>query len=79
MDSVQPCRAHENLAYLFSCNCAGFDHGHEYAGHSMFVDPLGKVVAEAGEEEIILSADVEMSLVDSVRGQYSVLNDRVFK
>ena len=72
-------RAHENLAYLFSCNCTGFDHGHAYAGHSMFVDPLGNVVAEGGEQEVIISADVDMGLVDSVRGQFGFLNDRVFK
>jgi predicted amidohydrolase len=72
-------RAHENLAYLFSCNCAGLDHGHAYAGHSMFIDPLGKVVAEGGEEEVIVSADVDTSLVDSVREEFGFLNDRVFK
>jgi len=72
-------RAHENLAYLFSCNCAGFDGGHQYAGHSMFVDPFGTVIAEGGEEECFISAEVDMSLVDSVRKEFSALNDRVFK
>jgi predicted amidohydrolase len=72
-------RAHENLAFLFSCNCAGFDKGHQYAGHSMFVDPLGRTVAEGGEEESILSMEVDMALVDSVRREFSALNDRVFK
>jgi predicted amidohydrolase len=71
-------RAHENLAYLFSCNCAGFDHGHAYAGHSMFVDPWGSVVAEGGEEEAIVSAEVDMGLVGSAREQLSALHDRVF-
>lgn len=72
-------RAHENLAYLFSCNCAGFDQGHQYAGHSMFVDPLGKVLIEGGEEESIISMEVDMSLVDSVRREFSFLSDRAFK
>jgi predicted amidohydrolase len=72
-------RAHENLAFLFSCNCVGFDKGHQYAGHSMFVDPLGRTVAEGGEEESILSMEVDMALVDSVRREFSALNDRVFK
>ena len=72
-------RAHENLAYLFSCNCAGVDRGHPYPGHSMIVDPLGKVLAEGTEEECIVSMDVDMGLVDAVRKDFSALNDRVLK
>jgi len=72
-------RAHENLAYLFSCNCVGVDQGHPYGGHSMVVDPLGKVVADGGEEESLLSVEVDMNLVDSVRREFSALEDRVFK
>jgi predicted amidohydrolase len=45
----------------------------------MFVDPLGRTVAEGGEEESILSMEVDMALVDSVRREFSALNDRVFK
>jgi predicted amidohydrolase len=72
-------RAHENLAYLFSCNCVGVDQGHPYAGHSMVVDPLGRVVADGGEKESLLSVEVDMNLVDSVRREFSALEDRVFK
>jgi len=72
-------RAHENLAYLFSCNCVGVDQGHPYGGHSMVVDPLGKVVADGGEEESLLSVEVDMNLVESVRKEFSALDDRVFK
>ncbi len=72
-------RAHENLAYLFSCNCAGFNGGQQYAGHSMFVDPLGRVMVEGEEEECFISTEVDMSLVDSVRKEFSALYDRVFK
>jgi predicted amidohydrolase len=72
-------RAHENLAYLFSCNCAGVDRGFQYAGHSMFVDPLGKVLAEGGEGECIVSMDVDMGMVEKARREFSTLDDRVFK
>lgn len=71
-------RAHENLAYLFSCNCAGTNEGHQFAGHSMFVDPMGKVVFEAGEEEEIITGEVNMSMVQEVRSDFSALEDRVF-
>jgi predicted amidohydrolase len=72
-------RAHENLAYLFSCNCVGVDQGHPYAGHSMVVDPMGRVVADGGEKESLLSVEVDMNLVDAVRKEFSALEDRVFK
>lgn len=72
-------RAHENFAYLFSCNCAGTNAGTNYAGHSMIIDPLGKVIAEGGEEECFVSAEVDPGLVDTVRKDFSALNDRVFR
>ncbi len=71
-------RAHENLAFLFSCNCAGSNVGTPYAGHSMFVDPLGKVIAEGGEKEEFISAEVDSNLADSVRDDFPALEDRVF-
>jgi len=72
-------RAHENLAYPFSCNCAGFNRGLQFAGHSMFVDPLGVVIAEGGEAECTVSAEVNLDLVDSVRKDFTALDDRVFE
>ena len=71
-------RAHENLAFLFSCNCAGTNEGHQFAGHSMFVNPLGKVVSEAGEDEEIITGEVDIDMVRKVRNDFSALEDRVF-
>ena len=70
-------RAHENLAYLISCNCAGTNQGKEYAGHSMIVDPLGRVVAEGGAGEEIICAEIDSDQVNSIRDEYGFLNDRV--
>jgi predicted amidohydrolase len=72
-------RANENLAYLFSCNCAGSQGDHGYGGHSLFVDPLGKVIAEAGDDECILSADVDADLPARVRKSFPALADRVIR
>ncbi len=74
-------RAHENLAYLFSCNCASTSAsvGTRFAGHSMMVDPLGQVLVEAGEEEEIITAEIDPGMVDSVRSQFPALVDRVFR
>ncbi len=70
-------RAHENLAFLLSCNCSGINRGFKFAGHSMFVNPLGQVVAEAGESGQILTANLDCKLVNSTRNDFSALNDRV--
>lgn len=72
-------RAHENLAFLFSCNCAGNNEGTQYAGNSMLVDPLGKVLAEGGEGECFVSAEVDLALVDSVRKEFPAIADRVLR
>ncbi len=71
-------RAHENLAYLFSCNAAGTQAGQQYGGHSLFVDPLGRVIAEAGDGEEVLTAEVDPNRVDEVRREFPALADRVF-
>jgi predicted amidohydrolase len=70
-------RAHENLAFLISCNAAGSNDGKQYAGHSMIVDPLGQVVAEGGGQEELVSAEIDPGLVDTVRQDFSALDDRV--
>ncbi len=70
------CRAHENLAFLISCNCAGANQGQTYAGHSMIVDPLGQVLAEGGEEEECVSAEIDPDQVDAVRHEFPALKDR---
>ncbi|KPJ62229.1 MAG: acyltransferase [Planctomycetes bacterium DG_23] len=72
-------RALENLAFLFSCNCAGTNQSHQFAGHSMFVDPLGKVICEAGEKEEIVTKEVEITMVEQVRKDFSALEDRMLK
>lgn len=70
-------RAHENLAYLISCNCAGMNQGKKYAGHSMIVDPLGRIIVEGGDGEEIVCAEIDSDQVNSVRKEYGFLNDRV--
>ena len=71
-------RSHENLSYLFSCNCAGMCEGNAFAGHSMIVDPGGEVLAEGGERECYVSADIDLERVNVMRKEFPVLNDRVF-
>ena len=72
-------RAHENLAFLISCNCAGVNAGKRYAGHGMIVDSLGNVIAEGGEKEEVVTAEIDPGLVDSARQEFCFLDNRVFR
>jgi omega-amidase len=69
-------RAIENQMFVVSCNTVGESGGASFFGHSMIIDPWGEVLAEAGEEEAILSAEIDMALVEEVRGHIPVFADR---
>jgi predicted amidohydrolase len=69
-------RAIENQAWVVACNTAGTHHGVLMGGRSIVVDPRGTVVAEAGVDEEILYADVDVDLVREWRRAFPVLADR---
>lgn len=69
-------RAIENQCYVIGCNRSGQDPNNHFAGHSLIIDPWGEVIAEAGENEEILSAEIEMDLVKEVRKQIPIFADR---
>jgi predicted amidohydrolase len=60
-------RALENGCYLAAANTAGPGQRGDYLGMSRIVDPRGTVVAEAGDGDEILYADLDAELVDEVR------------
>jgi predicted amidohydrolase len=70
-------RALENQAFVFACNCAGASGGVRLGGHSLVVDPFGKVLAEAGDGEALLSVDVDLATVREFRREFPALQDRV--
>ncbi|MCD8052813.1 MAG: hypothetical protein LUF00_01945 [Lachnospiraceae bacterium] len=45
-----------------------------YMGHSMIVDPEGRILAEVGDEECILTAELDTDRVDQVRRGVSYIN-----
>ena len=74
-------RAHENLAHLFSCNFADDGGGEQpkLAGRSLFVDPLGVILADAGPQPAVLTREVDMTRTAATRRDFPVLEHRVFK
>ncbi|ALS27825.1 nitrilase [Paenibacillus sp. 32O-W] len=69
-------RAIENQMFVIACNRCGTSGDTSFFGHSMVIDPWGEIVAEAGEEETVLTADIDLALVDEVRARIPVFEDR---
>ena len=58
-------RATENHFHVVAANRVGEERGYRFAGHSIIVDFMGKVLAEAGEtEETILYGEVDLAAAD---------------
>ncbi len=60
-------RAIENQMFVVAANRTGSGDNTNWCGHSTIIDPWGNILAEAGEEETVLVADLEMGLVEEVR------------
>jgi predicted amidohydrolase len=69
-------RAVEEQAYVVACNTAGQQAGLRMGGRSLVVDPWGAVVAEAGDDEAVVLADLDPGLVARTRAEFPVLGDR---
>lgn len=69
-------RAIENQCYIVACNAAGQTGETVFGGHSMIIDPWGKTVVEGGEAPMLLTAEIEMDVVDEVRRRIPVFEDR---
>ena len=69
-------RAIENQCFIVATNSCGETGDTVFAGHSMIIDPWGKVIVEAGETEQLLTVDINIDEVDAVRERIPVLEDR---
>ncbi|RKN72418.1 carbon-nitrogen family hydrolase [Paenibacillus ginsengarvi] len=69
-------RAIENQMYVVACNRVGTSGTTHFFGHSMIIDPWGEIVAEGGEAETILTAELDLAVVDKVRSTIPVFADR---
>src|SRR6266550_361806 len=63
-------RAIENGCYVFAAAQAGkHENGRETFGHSLVVDPWGRVLAEGGTEPGVVFADIDPAEVSVARGR----------
>ncbi len=68
-------RANENLCFLVSCACAGFNRGTQFLGHSAIIDPWGVSVASAGFFETTVKSTIDLAEVYKARELIPALKD----
>lgn len=71
-------RAIENQAYVVGVNRCGNDPNAYMPGGSMVVDPLGNILVDAGEQEGVVHAEIDVKTVNQVREQLPFLQDKQF-
>ncbi len=76
-DVLTRARAIEDQAWMVACNGVGSHADITLGGHSIVIDPQGTVVAEAGDGETVLFADVEPGRAREWREAFPVLDDRL--
>ncbi|MBK8021604.1 MAG: carbon-nitrogen family hydrolase [Chloroflexi bacterium] len=69
-------RAIENQCFIAATNAAGVIGDKTFGGHSMIVDPWGKIVVEIGENPGIVTAEIDIDYVDVIRNRIPVFEDR---
>jgi len=69
-------RAAENQMYVIGINTVGANPVDRYSGASMTADPYGTIVSRAGSREELLFSELDPSLVDTLRNDFPVENDR---
>jgi predicted amidohydrolase len=68
-------RAIENQAYVVGVNRAGTDPNFTYPGRSLIVNPSGEIVADAGSDEGVISAECNLDELMAYRTKLPFLQD----
>lgn len=69
-------RAIENQTFVVACNTAGTHSGHRMGGRSAVIDASGTLLAQADDDEEVLSVDLDVEGLSAVREAFPVLADR---
>ncbi len=70
-------RAIETGSYVFAaCQCGGHGGDKRSYGHSLIIDPWGKILAEGSEEPTVVVADVDVNAAAEARRKIPALEHR---
>jgi len=68
-------RAIENQAYVAGVNRIGTDPSANYPGRSLLIDPQGEILADAGQTEGVIRADLNLTSLRKYRQDLPFLAD----
>ena len=72
-------RAIENGCFVFApAQCGTHDDGRKTYGHSLIVDPWGEVLAEAKNKPSVLTAKVDINLINDARAKIPAMTNYDF-
>jgi N-carbamoylputrescine amidase len=78
--TMQRSHAIANGVFVIAVNRVGLEGsretGIEFWGHSFVCDPLGRVLAEGGEKEEVIIADLDLGLIEDTRKWWPFFRDR---
>lgn len=69
-------RAIENTCYVLACGQCGQKEAFKAHGHSMVIDPWGRILAKAGDKEEILYAQLSAEILEKTRKQIPCLQNQ---
>lgn len=69
-------RAIENQYFVAAVNKVGRSQGAQLGGHSAILDPMGVPVVEGGQNEVLLTAEINLQKVEETRRWMPVFEDR---
>jgi (R)-amidase len=69
-------RALENHLFVAYANAVGAASGYVFEGGSCLVDPMGRVLCDAGRDETVVWADLDLAAADESRGVGDYLRER---
>lgn len=69
-------RAIENQAYVMGVNRCGRDPNVAYPGRTQIISPRGEVLADGGEAEGVVQADLDLTTLQTYRREFPVLEDQ---
>lgn len=68
-------RAIENQAYVIGVNRCGSDPNIEYGGRSRIIDPQGTVLVDAGNDQAVITAEIDLDALAEYRRKFPALDD----
>ncbi len=68
-------RAIENQAFVLAVNRCGNDPHLPYSGGTLAIDPRGEILGELGEQEGVLSVEIDARIVEDWRTTFPALRD----